>query len=288
MIEGTIIPQNDEYSVPMTNIIIKDISKKSAEQIYEELQPLVKQKKALMELLKKILDGHKFSNDEKELTPQEKEIVKRWKELLVEATELGRQKGNIPAGIERYVQILLEQKMDWRSLLHKYIVREIPSDVSFSMPHRKSITSGYFVPSVKRENIRIVVHVDISGSINQKEYDDAVAEIIGIGRSFDNISMTVIFADCGRIKEENVLEVSNGNIEIITEKKVKGGGGTSHQPIFEYIEENIPNCKLFISLTDGYSDIERLSQPNFNVIWVISKNGVKKEFQFGETIFLED
>ena len=272
----------------MTNIHIKDISKKTWEMVYDELQPLVKQKQALRDMLKKLLDGHKFSKDEKELTPQEKEIVKRWKELLVEAAEVGRQKGNIPSGIERYVQILLEQKMDWKSLLQKYIVREIPNDFSFSMPHRKSITSGYFVPSVKRENIRIVIHVDISGSVSQKDYDDAIAEIIGIGRSFANISMTIIFTDCGKINEENVLEVTNGNIEIITEKRVKGGGGTSHHPTFEYIEENIPNCKLFISLTDGYSDIERLSQPNFNVIWVISKNGVKKEFEFGETIFLED
>ncbi|MEK6883819.1 MAG: VWA-like domain-containing protein, partial [Nanoarchaeota archaeon] len=152
----------------------------------------------------------------------------------------------------------------------------------------KTISAGYFVPSVVRENIKIVIHVDISGSIGQRDYDDAIAEILGIGRSFENISMIIIFADCGRIKEENVLEVTNGNIETITEKKVKGGGGTEHTSTFRYIDENIHDCKLLISITDGYSDIERLSQPDFNVIWIISKNVVRQPFQFGETIFLED
>lgn len=285
MIEGCINPVNDEYTVPMTNIHITNISKKSAEQIYEELQPLVKQKQALMNLLKKIFDGHKFSKDEKELTPQEKEIVKRWKELLVEATEIGRQKGNIPQGIERYVKTLLEQKMDWRSLLHKYIVRELPMNFAYTHPSKKSITSGYFVPSIVKENINIVVSVDTSGSIHQDELQEFLSEVVGIFRSFESIKAKIIVCDA---KVHEVYDVENGSVEEILSLKMKGGGGTSHKPIINHIEEELPNTKILIALTDGYSDIHQLSEPSFNVIWVISKNGVKKEFQFGETIFLED
>ena len=91
--------------------------------------------------------------------------------------------------------------------------------------------------------------------------------------------------DC---KITDVIECKNGHIDEIMKLKMKGGGGTSHFPILKYVEENIPRCKLYIGLTDGYSDIERLNKPNFNVLWVISKNGVKKPFQFGETIFLEE
>ena len=286
MIEGTIIPENDEYSVPMTNIHITNISKKSAEQIYEELTPLVKQKQALKDLLKKIIDGHKFSKDEeKQLTPQEKEIIKRWKDLLVEATEIARQKGNVPAGIDRYVKTLLEQKLDWKSLLYKYIVREIPHNFAYTRPSKKTISAGYFVPSVVRENINIVASIDTSGSIRQEELQEFLSEITGIAKAFDNIKIKLIICDC-RINA--VYDVENGSIEEIMDLKMKGGGGTSHKPIFHLIENELQNTKLLVALTDGYSDIHSIPEPNFNVIWVISKNGVNQPFQFGETIFLED
>ena len=285
MIEGTIIPSNDEYYVPMTKIHIKDISKKSAEQIYEELQPLVKMKEALREMLKKILDGHKFSKEEKQLTPQEKEIIKRWRDLLVEATEIGRQKGDIPAGIERYVKTLLEQKLDWRSLLYKYIVRELPMNYSYNLPSKKTISSGYFVPSIVKENINIVASIDTSGSIQNSELQEFLSEIIGIAKAFDSVKIKLIICDA---KVQNVYDVENGSIGELLSLKMKGGGGTSHIPVKKFIEDELPNTKLWIAFTDGFSDIHRLTEPNFNVIWVISKNGIKQPFHFGETIFLEE
>lgn len=285
LIKGSIIPYNDEWVEPMFNIHIKDISKKNAEMIYEELKPLVKYKQKLKELLKKVIDGHKFSKEEKQLTPQEKEIVKRWKELLVEAMEVAKQKGNIPAGMERYVKQLLEQKLDWRSLLYKYIVRELPIDYNFRQPSKRSITSGYFVPSVYRENIEIVVSVDTSGSISQIELSEFLTELLGIFRSFDAINAKIIVCDA---KVHDVYAVENGSVDEILALKMKGGGGTSHKPVLDYIHDELPNTKIWIALTDGYSDIEHLNPPQFNVIWAISKNGVKKDFDFGETIHLDD
>jgi predicted metal-dependent peptidase len=38
--------------------------------------------------------------------------------------------------------------------------------------------------------------------------------------------------------------------------KIGGGGGTSHRPVVKYINEMEPAPSIFISFTDGYSDIE--------------------------------
>jgi len=291
MIKGTIIPENDEIDI--LDIHISNISKKTYEQVYDELMPLVNQKKKreqeIKELLNKLLDEHKFSSgggkDEKELTPQQKQLIEQWKEMLASGLEFARQRGNVPAGMERYIKTILDQKLDWKSLLYRYIVRELPSNYSYNVINKRSISQGYAIPGVIKENMRIVVHIDTSGSIQQQELDEFLAEVVGIARSFNNIEMTLIICDCS-ISE--VIPVSNGHIEDIFKLKIKGGGGTSHKPVIKYIEDEMQDVKLLISLTDGYSDIERLSPPPYNVIFAISKNGVKKEFGFGETIFLED
>jgi predicted metal-dependent peptidase len=70
------------------------------------------------------------------------------------------------------------------------------------------------------------------------------------------------------------LAVGNGNIAKIKQLKVKGGGGTSHKPVFEYIQKNISDCRVALFLTDGYSDLEGLDfHERFAKIFLISEGG---------------
>ena len=68
------------------------------------------------------------------------------------------------------------------------------------------------------------------------------------------------------------------------ELDVFGGGGTSFDPIFDYIEEEGVPVSSLIYFTDGYGQVYS-EQPNYPVMWLTS--GATPRFygdQWGEVI----
>lgn len=130
--------------------------------------------------------------------------------------------------------------------------------------------------------MEVVVAVDTSGSIDAEDLREFLSEMVGIARSFSSVKMTAISADA---EVHETLEVHNGNIQKIMKWKPKGGGGTAHQPVLDHIKEKLPQTKLLVAMTDGFSDINELTPPNYDVIWVINKQGCEeKDIEWGRTI----
>ena len=153
-----------------------------------------------------------------------------------------------------------------------------------SKPSRRSRVLGIYMPSVKRESINIAISVDTSGSIRQEELSEFLGEIVSIAKSFNNINMTLIICD-SEIKD--VYEVRNGNIQTILDLKIRGGGGTSHKPIYDYVKNNLPNTRFIINFTDGYTSFP--DSEEVKTIWVLTKDSISEDrLPFGEAIKLED
>ena len=159
-------------------------------------------------------------------------------------------------------------KLDWKSLLYRYITNAIPQDYTYSRPSKHSQACGFYMPSMKREEIEVVVAVDTSGSIGQAELTEFLAEMVGISKSFNNVKMTALMCDC---EIHDVLEFNNGNIDEILNAKIKGGGGTAHEPIYKWLDENKPNCRLIVNFTDGDTSIPK--EINYPTLWVICEGG---------------
>jgi len=255
---------------------IENVNEKTAEELYE----VVYQKEIFKEVgLKEIgFDHHEYG----ELSDKEKEALEeKWKENLIEAAVHSKQRGKLPANIERLVGHLLNPKFNWRQMLRKYIVSMLPYDFSFSRPNRK--IPNFILPGVIKETVDIVVHIDTSGSIGKHELNLFLSEIIGIANSHKNLNMTLIECD---MQINQVIQVNSKNSSKIKNFKMKGGGGTSHKTVWEYIKKNKRNCKLFISLTDLYSDIELKDKPSAEVLWLVPKSGDTK-VPFGKILRLE-
>jgi len=274
-----LVPSNHSFTFKDWNVTIEKLNEKTSEQVYEELYKKAKKQKSNGSGKSgkgsgsnsgssddeenqngKGFDKHIYGNGNgkddkgKELSPQQAEAIKnKWKQVLAEASNYAKQRGLLPAGMERLIDGLLESKVDWRHKLYRFMTNQIMYDFTYSRPHKKSISTGVYMPSILREKIEIVVHIDTSGSIGQKELTEFVSEICSIARSFNNITMDLIFGDA---ELQGHYEVSNGNIDTIMNMKIKGGGGTSHSFVKTWLEENKPNCKCLISLTDGFSDIQ--------------------------------
>lgn len=294
-----IVPDNNDEILCGFGKKIKNCSSKIAEEIYDELPKITIDKngnifveghgnnKGKKEQIGKIIDNHiigtgknRQGKDGKEdnslggLTPSEKsEIEREWKERLIEAHTIAKMKGNVPEGIERLVGKLFESKIDWRALLQRYVINQIPVDYSYSNPHKKSVSISTYLPDEVREKIELAVCIDLSGSVGQEEYGEFISEIIAIVRAFqENISMKFYSHDTDAY-DGGLVE--NGNIEKIMNLKLKGGGGTSHLAVMNKINEDLKDCRAVIFFTDNYSDLNEIDFENYpyNKIFVISKNG---------------
>jgi predicted metal-dependent peptidase len=261
---------------------IDEINKKTVEQVYDELMKNVKVINVQMTKAKNGKGNTGFGFDlhiegagGKPITEKEKkEIEKKWLERVADATNSAKMMGNMPAGMELMLGQLHTQKVDWKHMLKQYIQSQIPYDFTYSKCSKKSICSGFYMPDVLKEKIDVLITIDTSGSIGQKELTDFLSEIVGMAKGFkDKINMILLTHDT---QVCNDYKIENGNIAKIMKLKIKGGGGTSHGPIFDYIKKKYSKTKLAICFTDGYSDFDEIKWADysrFHKLFVISSGG---------------
>lgn len=282
---------------------ITEISKKTAEEIYDLLPdvPEVLKSHARGRLMKseggqgngkggqltkeQMQEGNvggwdkhnmdkKDAKDGKGMSEAEKnEAENEWLNRVEEAYIHAKQKGNVPLGLERYIDELKKSQINWKALLQKYITALIPQDYTFLKRSKRSVATGYYMPGMVKEKIDVMIGIDTSGSIGKEELTDFLSEIIGMAKAYkDRLTIRVMSHDT-KVHTDN--EVKNGNIDKIKKIEIKGGGGTSHAQILEYIEEKYPKTRVFVSFTDGYSDLQdiKLSSFNFAKIFILSKGG---------------
>ena len=282
--KGGVIPDhNNEFNIGSK--IIKDCDKKIAEEIYDEF-PKIKMKGMIFVIgdgnnkgkeLGKAIDVHLESKGkdskgkEKEgLSPNEKRALeKEWTRRVQEALTASKMKGDLPLGMERLVESLHKEQIDWKSLLQNFITSQIPYDYSYSTPHKKSISCGVYMPNILKEKIEIALMIDLSGSIGKKEYADFISEVIGICKAYQERITMRIFSHDVECYDNGVVE--NGNIEKVKKMQLKGGGGTSFETPLKYLKDNNINPKCIIWLTDGYGD--SFEKPKFPILWVLTKDG---------------
>ena len=295
---GGLIPYNNSIDLGM-GIKIEDIQKKNAEQIYDELMKQVKKvqnKLGLGNISKKGFDVHlkgdtqsqgkdgkkgkgKLVNGMPLTDAERKEIEEQWKQRALDAATTARMRGSLPAGVDVLLGKLHENRVNWKTMLKQFIQSQIPYDYTYNHCSKKSIASGYYMPDLLKERIKILVAVDTSGSIGDKERVDFVSEIAGMAKAFkDKIEMIFLTHDT---QVQNDIVMENGKIAKIQELKLNGGGGTSHEPVMEYITKKHRECKVAIFLTDGYSDLDGfdMNKYRFSKIFVISENGTTSQLK---------
>jgi predicted metal-dependent peptidase len=235
-------------------------------------------------------DGNGDGNDDKKgnkdgkggangAMPDEKDAMD-WKDLMAKAFALSKLKGDVPAGLDRSIDDLLNPKNSWRAILRKYVTHMIPSDYTWTRPARKSIACGFYLPSTKREEIEVTVAIDTSGSIDNDLLKDFLSEIIGISREFDQVKVRILTCDT-MVYDDYTL--TNGNVARLAQLKIKGGGGTDFKPVFNKLKDS--DTKALIYFTDGYGDFPK-EAPRFTTIWALSEKSIKPPF--GEIVYVRD
>ena len=90
-----------------------------------------------------------------------------WDEAMHQALNLAKAQGKAPGTVEETIQGAHRSTLDWRSLLRRYMTDAAARDYSWSVPNRRFIDSGLYLPSIRSEGMgTFAVIIDTSGSVD--------------------------------------------------------------------------------------------------------------------------
>ena len=239
---------------------------KPAEEIYDDLMKNV-QKINMDDLIDQLLDDHMDGEDgegegdgdgdkqgkgkrPKQMTPEERERARQEiKQAIISAAQ-SAEAGTMPKGVERLIQQHTNPVMPWRELIQTNLTSAIRTDFSWMRPSRRGWHSDAIMPGMTPgEEIDVVVSIDMSGSISNKQAQAFLGEIGGMMNSFDGYRVHVF---CFDTDTYNPQDFSSENMDLIENYEPQGGGGTDFDCIFRYLKENAIEPKRLIVFTDGY------------------------------------
>jgi predicted metal-dependent peptidase len=216
------------------------------------------------------------------------ESAAKWKTILEQAAKTAsKEPGNIPAELQRIVDDIISRQIKWQVVLRKFVRDTVDSkeDYDWSRPNKKYLAQGLYFPTLHSEGLgEIVIAIDTSGSIDKKTLSIMFSECSNLFRQMGEEleKVHILYCDC---QIHDVMVWRPGENFTVNSRfgKFKGGGGTSHIPIWEWVSKNVKNPLCVICLTDGYTEYGK--KPKFPVLWVLTKK--EKKPPFGKVVYIK-
>jgi predicted metal-dependent peptidase len=206
---------------------------------------------------------------------QAKELERHWREALEQAAAVARGQGKEALGALRGLTGVGAAKLDWRTLLWRFLTRTPTDFVHFD---RRFIYQGQYLEALESESVRVFVCIDTSGSVEDDQIKMFVAELLSIARAYPQAKVRAYYADA----------VLYPGFDLETEwREPQGGGGTDFKPFFDHLETQNLEHAVAVYLTDGYGDFPNQTPP-CPTLWIVAPGGLPSEhFPFGEIARLE-
>lgn len=182
--------------------------------------------------------------------------------MVAQAAQAAKMAGKLSAGLQRFVDSAMKPKIDWRECLRRFIYARAKTEYSWARPKRRFLAEDLYLPSLGGEKMgKILIAVDCSGSIGQKELNEFAAEMASIKNDVRPEAIDVLYFD-SRVCHHDHFEQDE---DLVVEPH--GGGGTAFSPIFAYTEEHDIDPVCCVVLTDLYcSDFG--PAPDYPVMWI--------------------
>lgn len=183
-------------------------------------------------------------------TKAEKDQIKQDFQNAVIQSAKAAGAGNLPGGVKRLVDKLLNPQLSWRELLPMQIQSVIKSDYTYMRPSRKGLDAGFYLPGMDREQtIDVAIAIDTSGSISNDMLVDFLSEVHGIMSQYNDFKIHIW---CFDTAVHNPVLITADTANDLLTYEIGGGGGTDFDVNFEYMKEQGIVPKKFIMFTDGY------------------------------------
>ena len=186
-----------------------------------------------------------------------------WDEAMHQAASLAKAQGRMPGAVEETVRGAHVSTVDWRTLLRRYMTDASKSDYSWSLPNRRFIDSGLYLPSIRSEGIdTIAVIVDTSGSLPARTLAEFWAEVREIASELQPERVILLQVDAA---VQDAAQYAAADLP--DEIAIRGRGGTDFRPGFAWLEEHDIRPGVCLYLTDMLCSSYPETEPPFDVIW---------------------
>ena len=187
-----------------------------------------------------------------------------WDEAMHQALNIARAEGKVPGRVEETVKGAHASRLDWRTLLRRYMTDAAKSDYSWSLPNRRFIDSGLYLPSIRSEGIEtIAVIIDTSGSLPAATLAEFWAELREVAAEIRPETVIVLQVDAA---VQDAAEYAPDDLP--DEIALKGRGGTDFRPGFEWLDEQGIRPAVCLYFTDMECSSYPDAEPGFDVLWV--------------------
>jgi len=199
------------------------------------------------------------------LTPAEQESLSvLWQRRMATAAQQAKMAGKLSDAVSRIVDDLLQPSIPWQQLLAQFMTNYARDDYSYLRPSTRR-DENIIYPSLRSSQINIVIALDTSGSISDKEIQDFASEVNAIK---GHIRAKLSLLACDKSLAPDCPWTFEPWDHFEMPLRVAGGRSTSFEPVFDWINQLDMQPDLLIYFTDGngkYPDKE----PAFPVIWLI-------------------
>ncbi len=198
------------------------------------------------------------------LSPDEAETLNiQWQQRLAGAAQQAMQVGKLDGAMARMVDHLLQPQLPWRLLLARYMTAIARDDFSYMRPSRRE--GEFILPSLRSNQVELVVALDTSGSIQDHEMGEFLAEINALkGQMRARITLLA----CDSALAEGAPWVYESWEDFQLPASITGGGGTSFVPVFDWVRDQGVRPDLLVYFTDAEGAFPE-HPPQFPVIWLI-------------------
>ncbi|MEM4511419.1 MAG: VWA-like domain-containing protein, partial [Nanopusillaceae archaeon] len=178
--------------------------------------------------------------------------------------EMGRKAGQGMVGLEKILEILKKKDPTWKRIL-KNIIGSIDDEkrLTYDRPNRKREVEE-ILPGIKREEdkVKVIVAIDTSGSIfNNKIWYEKVVNYLQAEERIE-IERAYYF-------EDGFFEIKPSELKK-SEIKIKGGGGTDINPLFQKIKDW--RGDLILVFTDGEL-FGKVIKTKTRALWLVIPEG---------------
>ena len=209
---------------------------------------------------RKTHDIWKDSNDIDEKT------IRKFTEKFIDSSR----KGEIPIYLEGIISSLKNSKgeLPWNLYLNRLIgIIESSKKKTITRRNRRQPDRLDLRGQLRNHKAEIVVALDISGSISDEEFKQAIKEVLNIVKVY-NHEITIIECDNEIRRVYKIKSIRD------IKDRINVRGGTKFSPVFEYA--NSKKVNLLVYFTDGKGEDKLKVIPRgYKILWVISGRGDK-------------
>lgn len=206
-----------------------------------------------------------------------------WRRAVKTAAEAAKAMGSMPAALARFVDEFVNPQVTWQEKLRYHVTRAVGREHStWAKPHRRRlVTQRIYMPSYTGTGAgEIVVAIDTSGSIGQKELNAFLSELAEILDTCKPERVWVLAADA---EVASVTELHEGHDIVSNPPELKGGGGTDFRPVFDWCDKEGIVPAALIYFTDMYGSFPS-EEVEYPVIWCATS---EQQGPWGETIHID-